>query len=278
MANYDASIRINTSISLDKICSYEINTESIKRLQESISRMEKILTESFDFQTINQTFEMFSRFMKDNFSKISPEFKQNNFEEMGQFLRLSFDEMSDTLGLKNIEALRNIDFSKIFRDSFYREQYDEAGKMAYEYTEEEVKGEENISQEELLEVFNEQIEDKIGWQEKLRNKSEEFQKKYYVFYKLITGILNIFITTIASYFLQLGIAYALGNITSEPEKDSTVIYYYDQRTEITIIGETDNYYIVVYSDSDGSGSVGYCEKENVEFVPIDDNEIEEETE
>lgn len=278
MANYDASIRINTNISPDKICSYEINTKSIKRFKESLSKMEKIITETFNFQTTNQTFEMFSRFMKDNFSIISPVFKQNNFEEMKKFLRLSFDEMSDAMGLKNFEALRNIDFSKIFRDSFYQMQYDEASKMAFEYVEEEVKCEENISQEELLEVFNEQMEDKIGWQEKLYNKSEEFKRKYFVFYKIFMGCLYFIIGEIMSFFAQLGISYAFGNIISEPQKDAPVIYYFDQRTEVNIIGETDNYYIVVYPDSDGNGSVGYCEKENVEIIPEDNNENEEESE
>lgn len=277
MANYDASIRINTGISPDKFCDCEINTESIKRFKESISRMEKIITETFNTQTTKQTFEMFGRFMKDNFLRISPVFKQNNFEEMERFLQLSFDEMSDAMGLKNIEALQNIDFSKIFRNSSYREQYDEVSKTAYEYVEEEVKYEENISQEELLEVFNEQIEDKVGWQEKLYNKSEEFQRKYYVFYNVVIGFLKLLVATVVTSFLELGIAYVRGNLTSEPNKDAPAIYYFDQRTEIYIIGETDNYYFITYTDDDGNEVTGYSEKENVEIIPEDNNEIGEET-
>lgn len=78
-----------------------------------------------------------------------------------------------------MKALQNIDFSRLFRDSFYRERYDEASRMAFDYAEEEIEGEESITQEELLEIFNEQIEEKIGWQEKLYNKSEEFKKEIF---------------------------------------------------------------------------------------------------
>lgn len=273
---YDASIRINAD--LDKIGNYEINTESIKRLKQTTARMEKILADSFNIQATRQSIEMLNMVAKDSFTKLSSMFEQYSFEEKLKDLRLSFAEIADAIGLKQIEALQSIDFSRVFRDSFYQRKYNEASQIAFEYVEEEVKSEETISQDELLEIFDEQMENKIGWQERLYNKSEEFKKKYYVFYKIITWILNILLTTIATHFLQLGSAYITGNITSEPKKDAPVIYYFDQRTEINIIGETDNYYFITYPDNDGNEGIGYCEKENVEIIPEDNNEIEEEAE
>ena len=63
--------------------------------------------------------------MKDSFSKLSPMLEQYNFEEALNGIRYSFAEMADVIGLKNIEILQNIDFSRVFKDSFYRERYDE---------------------------------------------------------------------------------------------------------------------------------------------------------
>ena len=81
-----------------------------------------------------------------------------------------------------------------------------------------------------------------------------------------------------SFFAQLGIAYAFGNITSEPEKDSPVIYYFDQRTEVNIIGETDNYYFITYTDNEGNEVIGYSDKGDMELVPEEDIETTEEAE
>lgn len=268
---YDGSIRIDTNINPNSIQSYEINAESIKRLREITSKVEKTLAASINTESFKKSMEMLNAVMKDSFLKLSPTLEQYNFEESLKDIRYSFEEMADTIGLKNMETLQNIDFSRVFRDSFYRERYGEASQMAFDYVEEEIKGEENITQEELLEIFNEQIEDKIGWQEKLYNKSEEFKRKYFIFYKIFIGFLCFIFGQIAIYFAQLGIAYVFGNMLSEPKKDASAIYYFDQRTEINIIGETDNYYFITYTDDDGKEITGYSEKENVEIVPEADN-------
>lgn len=173
---YDGSIRIDTNIYPNSIPNYEINTESIKRLREMTAKIEKTLTASINTESIKKSIEMLNAVMKDNFLKLSPTLEQYNFEEVLKGIRYSFAEMADVVGLTNIETLQNIDFSRVFRDSLYRERYNEASQMAFDYVEEEIKGEEDITQEELLEIFNEQMEDKIGWQEKLYNKSEEFKE------------------------------------------------------------------------------------------------------
>lgn len=64
---------------------------------------------------------------------------------------------------------------------------------------------------------------------------------------------------------------------SEPKEDAPAIYYFDQRTEVNIIGEIDNYYFVTYTD-DGNEVIGYGEKENTEIVPQDDDKAEEASE
>ena len=53
-----------------------------------------------------------------------------------------------------------------------------------------------------------------------------------------------------------------------PQTTNTeAIYYFEHRTEINIIGETDNYYFITYTDDDGNEVTGYSEKENIEIVP-----------
>lgn len=275
---YDGSIRINTNINPKDISNHEINQESIKRLRESLAGIEKIMNDYYNPQRLKQSFEALNMVVKDSIAKLSPVFEQYNYNDMLKSISYSIAEMAETINIKQMEALQSIDFSKLFRDSFYRERYEEASQMAFDYVEEEVKGEENISQEELLEIFNEQIEDKDGWQEKLQNKSKEFREKYSAFYKFITWFFGVLITAIVTYFLNLGIAYIHGKIVSEPKEDAPSIYYFDQRTEINIIGETDNYYFITYTDDNGNEVTGYGEKEDIEFVPEYNDKIEEEAE
>lgn len=263
---YDGSIRVN----LNNIPSYEINTESIKRLKEITAKMEKTISVAFNNESMKRSMEMLNLAVDECLAKVSSTLRQYNFDDIFKGLQFQLDEMADTIGLKNMEMLQNIDFPRLFQDSFYRKKYDEASQMAFEYVEEEVKSEEDISQEELLEIFNEQIEDNVGWQEKLYNKSQEFQRKYYVFYNIVIGFFKLLIGLIITSSLEFGASYAWGKITAEPKKDSTDIYYFDQRTEINIINETSNHYLILFVDDDGNIVTGYSEKENVEIIPKDD--------
>jgi len=275
---YAGSIRINTNINPNNIPNYEINQESIKRLAETVARMGEIIDDYYNPKRLKQSMETLRMMMEDSFGELSSLFKQYNYSDMLKILNYSFSEVAETIGLKQMEALQNIDFSRLFRDSFYREKYDEVSQMAYGYVQEEVKGEENISQKELREIFNEQIEDKAGWQEKLQSKPKEFKEKYSVFYKFIRWFFIVLIEAIVEYFLDLGIPYIHGKIVSAPKENAPAIYYFDQRTEINIIGETDNYYFITYTDDDGNEVTGYGEKENIEIVPKDDKEVESESE
>ncbi len=271
---YDGSIRVN----LNNIPSYEINADSIKRIREISDKMEKAISAVFSENT-KRSMERLNSAVDECLTRVSSTLKQYNFDDTLKGLRIQLDEISDTIGLKNMEMLQNIDFSRLFQDSFYRGKYDEASKWAFEYVEDEIDSEDDITQEELLEIFNEQIEDKVGWYEKFSNKSEKFKKIYDAFCKFMEWFLNVLITAVVSYFLTLGIAYVHGKIVSEPKEDAPDIYYFDKRTEINIIGETDNYYFITYTDDDGNEITGYSEKENIEIVPeSNDDESMEETE
>ena len=277
MAEYDDSIRVNTNINVDDIDIFKINKESMERLNKSVEKLAQVMVDAIGKDTF-QAMQVINENLRQTLLKISPIVERYNYDELLKGFQFTVSEMVDKIGVSQLEAIQNIDFGRVFRDSFYQGKYDEASKMAFEYTESEVETEEDISQEELLEIFNEQIEDKIGWQEKLYNKSEEFKRKYFVFYKIFIGCLCFLFSEIMSFFAQLGIAYAFGNITSEPEKDSPVIYYFDQRTEVNIIGETDNYYFITYTDSEGNEVIGYSDKEDMEIVPEEDIETTEEAE
>lgn len=136
---YDSSIGMDTNVNLNSIPSYEINTESIEKLREMTAKMEKALAASINIESIKESMELLNTVMKDRFSKLSPMLEQYNFEEALNGIRYSFAEMADAIGLKNIEILQNIDFSRVFKDSFYRERYDEASQMAFDYVKEEIK-------------------------------------------------------------------------------------------------------------------------------------------
>lgn len=271
------SIRINTNINVDNIDTYRLNSESMKNLNKSVEKLAQVMIDAIGKDTF-QAVKIMNENLRQTLIKITPILEQYNYEEILKGFRFTVADMAEKIGVEQIEAFQNIDLGKLFRDSFYQAKYSEASNMAFEYTEKEVESKEDISQEELLEVFNDQMEDKIGWQEKLYNKSEEFKRKYFVFYKIFIGCLCFIFSQIAIYFAQLGIAYAFGNLTSEPEKGSPVIYYFDQRTEVNIIGETDNYYFITYTDDDGNDVTGYSEKGDIEIIPEDDTATLEDVE
>lgn len=273
MAEYDGSIRIN--INPDKIDRYSVNPEGLERLNKNIDRLKQVVNDAFSPLLTKMSMGMLNQGVQESFSKLSSILEQYNFEEMLKGFRFSINEMADAINMAQIKTLQNIDFSRVFRDSFYREKYDEASEMAFEYAGEKVEDEENISQEELLEVFNAQMEDEAKGLEKLRSKSEKFNEKYKVFREVLIWLFKTVIEAIITASVTFGITYAFGKITSQPKEDAPAVNYFDQRTEINIIGVTDNYYLIIYSDNDGNGSVGYCEKENVEFVPIEDDETVE---
>lgn len=277
MAKYDASIRIDTNINDNDIDSLKISKESMERLNKSLEKLAQVMESAISKGTF-QAVQIMNENLRQVLLKIPPIFEQYNNDELLKSFQFTVAEMSEKIGMKEIELFQNIDFRRVFKDALYHEKYDEASNMAFEYAESEVESEEDISQEELLEIFNEQMEDKIGWQEKLYNKSEKFKRKYYVFYKVFIGFLTFIFGQIAIYFAQMGIAYAFGRIISEPEKDSPVIYYFDQRTEVNIIGETDNYYFITYTGDDGSAITGYSDKKDMEIVPKEDIEATEEAE
>lgn len=271
------SIRINTNINGDNIDAYNLNSELMKNLNKSLERLAQVMIDAIGKDNI-QALKIMNENLRKALIKITPVIEQYNYEEILKGFRFTVADMAEKIGMEQMAVFQNIDLGKLFRDSFFQAKYNEASNMAFEYAEKEVESKEDISQEELIEVFNEQMEEKIGWQEKLYNKSEEFKRKYFVFYKIFIGCLCFIFSQIAIYFAQLGIAYAFGNLISEPEKDSPVIYYFDQRTEVNIIGETDNYYFITYTDSDGNEVLGYSDKEDIEIVPEEDTETIEDVE
>ena len=154
MANYDASIRINTNVNPDEIDSYAVNKESLERLQKNIERMQQIINDSFNPRLTKMSLEILNQEVQESFSKLFSVLEQYNFEEMFKDFRVSVNKMADALDMPQIKTLRNINFNRLFKSSFYRAKYDEAGKMAFEYIEETVDVGEDITQEELLEIFN----------------------------------------------------------------------------------------------------------------------------
>lgn len=178
------SIRINTNINGDNIDTYSLSSESIKNLNKSVEKLAQVLVDAIGKDTF-QAAKIMNENLRQSLIKIIPILEQYNYEEMLKGFRFTVADMAEKIGVEQIEAFQNIDLGRLFRDSFYQSKYSEASNMAFEYAEKEVESKEDISHEELLEIFNEQMEDKIGWQEKLYNKSEEFKRKVLSFIKFL---------------------------------------------------------------------------------------------
>lgn len=246
---------------------YKINTEAFEKLEKSIERLTRVLTDSIGESNLLVT-KALSEKMQEVYLQLTHTINLSDYQKMFQAIQFDVAKIVKEFSTVQIDAFKNIDFDRLYKDSLYQEQYKKASKAAFEYVENNVEDdEENILQEELQEIFVDQIENKIGWQERLYNKSETFKRKYFVFYKLVVGILFFIVSQIAIYFAQAGIAYAVGKIKSEPKNEAPVIYYFNQKTEVTIIGETNYYYMIMFTDDEGKEAIGYNAKRNIKIIP-----------
>lgn len=204
-----------------------------------------------------------------------------NLEKIGQ----SLVSLPDSRLITQIDKLLTPDYMNAVKNlgntlgkmsSIISEAYEMAQNYAFD---EEVSDLETefISQQEFEEAFTEQVENPIGFQERIANWAEAKKKKYYV---IVLTVLLIWTNFIQPYFQdKIGVpvtAYVVSNVKELPEKASKVICQLKEEVEAVIVENTDYYYKVKFVDEDGVEREGYVAKRNLKLIEEDSEEATDE--
>lgn len=150
-------------------------------------------------------------------------------------------------------------------------------EQAYDSLEdEEVEDDEIATKEEIVELIEEQINNPIGFQEKLANKSEKFVKKYWIVFLIIHLLWANFCQP---YFQDtIGkpvMAYTVSKVKELPEKAGKVIDELKHEVQAIITEDVPYYYKITYVDEYGNIKEGYAAKKNIQIIEdVEETEVE----
>lgn len=202
---------------------------------------------------------------------------QSNFEKFGQ----SLVSLPDSRLMIQIDKLLTPDYTNVVKNlgralgkmsSIISEAYEMAQNYAFDEEESDLETE-FISQQEFEEAFTEQVENPLGFQERIANWAEAKKKKYYV---IVLMVLFIWTNFVQPYFQdKIGVpvtAYVVSNVKELPEKANKVICQLKEEVEAIIVENTDYYYKVKFVDEDGVEREGYVAKRNLKLLEEDSEE------
>lgn len=191
-----------------------------------------------------------------------------------QNLQESMKLFTDSVIAEQISQLESIDYSKIFSQTLQKNgTFKDAVDAAYESLQEEENISENVeletdfaSEQEIQDTINDQMNNPVGFQERVANWAEEKRKKYYIVVVLCRIIFDIFIiSSLQNWGLTVTTKIA-SNVKELPEKGAEVICQLKENFEATIIENTNYYYKVTFADEDGVQREGYVAKRNLKII------------
>ena len=199
-----------------------------------------------------------------------------------QNLQESMKLFTDSVIAEQISQLESIDYSKIFSQTLQKNgTFKDAVDAAYESLQEE----ENISEletdfaseQEIQDTINDQMNNPVGFQERVANWAAEKYKKYFIVINFWLLIWGIFIQPYLQENLGLpAMTYVESNVKELPEKGAKIVAQLKENIEATIIENTNYYYKVTFTDEDGVQREGYVAKRNLKIIKEPEAEETEE--
>lgn len=137
-----------------------------------------------------------------------------------------------------------------------------------------------VSNEELRETIIEQIENPIGFQERVANWAESKKKKYYIAILILMFVWDNFVQPYFQEYIGVPImAWGVAHVRELPEKTSRFVGDIKEDIEATIIENVPYYYKVTFVDENGEEKEGYVSKRSVKLVePVIETEETEKQE
>lgn len=196
----------------------------------------------------------------------------------------SMQIFTDNLRVEQISQLENIDYCKILSQTLEANgTFKDAVDAAYEFLQEEERIPENVgletdfsSEQEIQDSINDQMNNPVGFQERVANWTEEKRKKYFIVVVLCNFIFNIFfVPSLQNLGLTVTTKIA-SNVKELPQKGAEVICQLKENFEATIIENTNYYYKVTFTDENGIQREGYVAKRNLKIIEEPETEEMEE--
>lgn len=198
-----------------------------------------------------------------------------------QNIQESMKIFADSVIAEQISQLESIDYSKIFSQTLQKNgTFKDAVDAAYESLQEE-NIQENAeletdfaSEQEIQDTINDQMNNPVGFQERVANWAAEKYKKYFIVINFWLLIWGIFIQPYLQENVGLPVmTYVVSNVKELPEKGAKIVAQLKENIEATIIENTNYYYKVTFTDENGIQREGYVAKRNLKI--IEEPEIEE---
>ncbi len=155
------------------------------------------------------------------------------------------------------------------------------GNLGYKTVQEDIEDsleadDDVLSEEEVKEAIDEQINNPKGFQERIKEWSEKKIVRYYIIWTLICFLYSNFFQP---YFQQnVGLSvmtWAVSNVQELPQKGAEVICQIKEGVEAVIIENTNYYYKVSFTDENGVKQEGYVAKRNLKLIQQNTEEEEE---
>ena len=203
-----------------------------------------------------------------------------------QNLQESMKIFTDSVIAEQISQLESIDYSKIFSQTLQKNgTFKDAVDAAYESLQEE-NIQENVeletdfaSEQEIQDTINDQMNNPVGFQERVANWAAEKYKKYFIVINFWLLIWGIFIQPYLQENVGLPVmTYVVSNVKELPEKGAKIVAQLKENIEATIIENTNYYYKVTFTDENGVQREGYVAKRNLKIIEEPETEEKDEDE
>lgn len=201
-----------------------------------------------------------------------------------QNLQESMKIFTDSVIAGQINQLESINYGKIFSQTLQKNgTFKEAVDAAYESLQEENISE-NVeletdfaSEQEIQDTINDQMNNPVGFQERVANWAAEKYKKYFIVINFWLLTWGIFIQPYLQKNVGLPVmTYVASDVKELPEKGAKIVTRLKKNIEATIIKNTNYYYKVTFIDEDGVRKEGYVAKRNLKIIEEPETEETEE--
>lgn len=140
-------------------------------------------------------------------------------------------------------------------------------ETAYEETENDDINDDFSSNEEIIDILQEQVDNPKGFQERFAEWSEKKKKKYYIIIGIIAFIwLHIFAPYFEDNIGKPAAAYVVSKVKELPEATGKVIEEIKKGFQVIITEDVPYYYKVTFLDENGEIREGYVAKKNIKLI------------
>lgn len=202
-----------------------------------------------------------------------------------QNLQESMKIFTDSVVTEQISQLESIDYGKVFSQALEKNgTFKDAVDAAYESLKEEDNTLENVeletdfaNEQEIQDTINDQMNNPVGFQERVANWAAEKYKKYFIVINFWLFIWGTFIQPYLQENVGLPVmTYAVSNVKELPEKGAKIVAQLKKNIEATIIENTSYYYKIIFEDENGIQRDGYVAKRNLKIIEEPETEEMEE--